>query len=97
MTRGLPITAYSACNGLGQTTPEVLDGLFAGRCGLSKVAPERYGLETYVGEIPGELPALDASLRAFDSRQARISQLVTLPLLPALERAKSRWGRRAWG
>lgn len=91
MKRGLPITAYSACNGLGQTTREVLDGLFAGRQGLSP-AKSWLGIETYVGELPGELPALERSLQGFDSRQARITQLVTVPILPEIERAKARWG-----
>ncbi|PRQ03686.1 3-oxoacyl-[acyl-carrier-protein] synthase 2 [Enhygromyxa salina] len=91
MPPGIPITAYSACNGLGQTTAEVLDGLFAGRRGLSEAKPW-LGVSTWVGEVPGELPALDPALRGFESRQARISQLVTVPLIPALERAKRRWG-----
>jgi 3-oxoacyl-[acyl-carrier-protein] synthase I len=91
MAPGIPITAYSACNGLGQTTAEVLDGLFAGRRGLSPADPS-FGVATWVGVIPGELPALDRRLAGFESRQARIAQLVTLPLLPAVERAKQRWG-----
>ncbi len=91
MTRGFPITAYSACNGLGLDTRAVLDGLFAGRRGLSPAAAS-YGLSTWIGALPEQLPALDAALAAFDGRQARIAQLVTLPLLPALDRAKRRWG-----
>ncbi|KIG15844.1 3-oxoacyl-[ACP] synthase [Enhygromyxa salina] len=91
MPPGIPITAYSACNGLGQTTAEVLDGLFAGRRGLTLADPS-LGVPTWVGAVPGELPALDASLRAYESRQARICALVTTPLIPAIERAKRRWG-----
>lgn len=91
MPPGIPITAYSACNGLGQTTAEVLDGLFAGRRGLT-LAEHSLGVSTWVGAVPGELPPLDASLRGYESRQARISQLVTVPLIPAIERAKRRWG-----
>lgn len=91
MPRGIPITAYSACNGLGQSTAEVLDALFAGRRGLSEAGPE-LGVATWVGELPGELPALDPKLAAYESRQARVAQLATVPLLPALERAKLRWG-----
>lgn len=91
MPQGFPITAYSACNGLGQTTAEVLEGLFAGRRGLSPADPS-LGVSTWVGAIPGELPALDRKLAGFDSRQARIAQLVTVPMLPAIERAKQRWG-----
>lgn len=91
MPSGIPITAYSACNGLGQTTAEVIDALFAGRHGLTP-AESWLGVSTWVGLVPGELPALDARLRAYESRQARITSLVTLPLLDAVERAKQRWG-----
>ena len=91
MPPGFPITAYSACNGLGQTTAEVLDGLFASRRGLSLADPS-LGVTTWVGAVPGELPPLDPKLRGWESRQARIAQLVTVPLLPAVERAKQRWG-----
>ena len=91
MPEGFPITAYSACNGLGQTTAEVLEGLFSGRRGLSP-ADTSLGVATWVGAIPGELPALDRKLVGFESRQARIAQLVTLPMLPAVEQAKQRWG-----
>jgi 3-oxoacyl-[acyl-carrier-protein] synthase-1 len=91
MPQGFPITAYSACNGLGQTTAEVLEGLFAGRRGLTPADPS-LGVATWVGAIPGGLPALDRRLAGFESRQARIAQLVTLPMLPAVERAKQRWG-----
>jgi 3-oxoacyl-[acyl-carrier-protein] synthase I len=91
MPPGFPITAYSACNGLGQTTAEVLEGLFAGRRGLTRADPS-LGVPTWVGAVPGELPALDPKLARYDSRQARLVQLVTVPLLPAIERAKQRWG-----
>jgi 3-oxoacyl-[acyl-carrier-protein] synthase-1 len=91
MIAGIPITAYSACNGLGQTTDEVLDALFAGRHGLMQ-APAWLGVPTWVGLVPGELPPLEGALAAYESRQARLTQLVTLPLLRAVERAKQRWG-----
>ena len=91
MPSGIPITAYSACNGLGQTTAEVLEGLFAGRRGLT-LADGSLGVDTWVGAVPGELPPLGPSLRGYESRQARIAQLVTVPLIPAIERAKRRWG-----
>jgi 3-oxoacyl-[acyl-carrier-protein] synthase-1 len=91
MPPGIPITAYSACNGLGQTTAEVLESLFAGRHGLTPAQPW-LGTSTWVGMVPGELPPLLSSLRGFESRQARLTQLVTLPILPAVERAKQRWG-----
>lgn len=91
MTRGLPITAYSACNGLGATTEAVLDGLFTGRRGLVP-AGEELGVSTWIGEVPGELPELQTSLAGFDSRQARIAQLSSLPMLDAIERTKQRWG-----
>jgi 3-oxoacyl-[acyl-carrier-protein] synthase-1 len=91
MPPGIPITAYSACNGLGQTTAEVLESLFAGRHGLTPAQPW-LGVSTWVGMVPGELPPLEPSLRGLESRQARLTQLVTLPMLSAIERAKQRWG-----
>jgi 3-oxoacyl-[acyl-carrier-protein] synthase-1 len=91
MPPGIPITAYSACNGLGQTTAEVLESLFAGRHGLTPAQPW-LGVSTWVGMVPGELPALEPSVREYESRQARLTQLVTLPMLPAIERSKQRWG-----
>lgn len=86
-----PITAYSACSGLGQTTAEVIDGLFAGRSGLTPADPA-LGVATHVGKVPGVLPALRPGVEAYEGRQARLTQLVTLPLLPAVEAAKARWG-----
>ncbi len=83
MPPGILITAYSACNGLGQTTAEVLDGLFAGRRGLSPAEPW-LGESTWVGAVPGELPALESSLRAFEGRQARIAQPLQFHLSPFL-------------
>lgn len=91
MSRGLPITAYSACNGLGTSTEAVLDSLFAGRRGLVEAGDE-YGVATWIGMVPGELPALPESLAGFESRQARVAQLASLPMLDGIERAKQRWG-----
>lgn len=91
MPPGIPITAYSACNGLGQTTAEVLESLFAGRHGLTPAQPW-LGVSTFVGMVPGELPPLSPNLREYESRQARLAQLVTVPMLSAIERAKQRWG-----
>jgi 3-oxoacyl-[acyl-carrier-protein] synthase-1 len=91
MPPGIPITAYSACNGLGQTTAEVLESLFAGRHGLTPAQPW-LGVSTWVGMVPGELPPLEPVVREYESRQARLTQLCTLPMLPAIERAKQRWG-----
>ncbi|NVB42507.1 beta-ketoacyl-ACP synthase [Pseudenhygromyxa sp. WMMC2535] len=91
MRSGVPITAYSACNGLGQHTEAVLDGLFAGRRGL-RPAESSYGVSTWLGAVPEPLPALMPAVARFEGRQARIAQLATLPLLDAVEAAKSRWG-----
>lgn len=95
MPNGLPITAYSACNGLGRTTSAVLESLFAGRRGLVASGAGRtddYGLATWIGAVPGELPPLPDSLAAFESHQARLTQQVTVPLLDAIEQTKRRWG-----
>jgi 3-oxoacyl-[acyl-carrier-protein] synthase-1 len=91
MHDALPITAYSVCNGLGATTEAVLDNLFAGLRGLSATQDE-YGLSTFIGRVPGELAPLPERLAAFESRQARLTVQVTLPLLDAIEQTKRRWG-----
>ncbi|MCA9686369.1 MAG: hypothetical protein KC457_29650, partial [Myxococcales bacterium] len=96
MASAIPISAYSACNGLGQHAEAVLDGLFSGRTGLRQ-ADSSYGVETWLGAVPDPLPPLlpeVPGLAAYEGRQARLCQLATLPLLPALEAAKSRWGAR---
>jgi 3-oxoacyl-[acyl-carrier-protein] synthase-1 len=42
--------------------------------------------------VPGELAPLPERLAAFESRQARLTVQVTLPLLDAIEQTKRRWG-----
>lgn len=91
MPTGYPITAYSACNGLGQTTAAVVEGLFAGRRGLTR-ADASFGVETWVGAVPGPLPRLDPRVATYAGRQAQLTQLVVEPIRPAVERAMARWG-----
>lgn len=91
MSRGFPITAYCACNGLGRDTASVLDGLFAGRRGLSPI-PERFGLTGWAGLVPGELPELPTSLESYESSQARMCLLALADIRGAVEAAIDRWG-----
>jgi 3-oxoacyl-[acyl-carrier-protein] synthase-1 len=101
MSRGHPITAYAACNGLGRTTESVLEGLFAGRRGLV-VCPEKYEVETWVGQVSGEdgagqLPPMIDEVARWDSRQGRMTQLVALQIRDATRAAMARWGAERVG
>ncbi len=93
-SRPIAVTAYAASNGLGRETKTVMDNLFSGRRGLS-ICPARYGVETWVGQVADEtdeLPALEDEVAEFESRQARVCQLVTLQIREAVHGAKRRWG-----
>ncbi len=88
---GLPITAYSLCNGLGQTTEEVVCTLAASRTGLGP-PPFEMPFETVCGLVPGDLPPLPARLSAYDVRQARIALLTLEPMRDPVAAARRRWG-----
>lgn len=88
---GLPITAWSAVNALGQSTREVLASLDAGRSGL-RAPPFDLPFATLVGAVPDPLPALPSEHAAYECRLARIGMLALEDLRPALDRAIARWG-----
>ena len=67
-----PILAYAAMNALGTTTRDVIANLHAGRSGLG-ACPLELPFETPTGAVPEPLPALPASLSAWDSRTARLA------------------------
>src|SRR5690606_38076484 len=85
------VTAYAACNGLGRTTEEVLEGLRQGRRGL-RPCPLDVPFDVPCGVVPGELPDLPSTLEPFASRQLRIAWLGITDLLPSLERAVAQHG-----
>jgi 3-oxoacyl-[acyl-carrier-protein] synthase-1 len=88
----LPITAWSAVNGLGRSTAEVLSSLDAGRSGLVR-PPFELPIETVVGAVPGELAPLADEWRAYDCRLSRMAALALDEVRDALGRAVTRWGK----
>lgn len=88
---GYPITALATANALGMDVGAVLAAVRAGRSGL---APCRLELpfETVCGSLPDELPPPPASLRAWDTRLARMTLHALDPMKGAIARAVGRWG-----
>lgn len=88
------ITAMSLCNGMGTHTAAVLAALREGRPGLAP-CPAWLGLAwpATVGALPEALPGLPARLADYDTRQTRIAALALEELMPAIARARARWGR----
>jgi len=89
--RAYPITAFSLCCGLGQTTAEAVATLRAGHRGLREV-PFEVPFETVTGTLPTEPPPLPEPLRGQDSRTARLAALAFREIAPAVEAARERWG-----
>ncbi|HXV74798.1 MAG TPA: beta-ketoacyl synthase N-terminal-like domain-containing protein, partial [Candidatus Polarisedimenticolaceae bacterium] len=92
----LAITAYSACNGLGTTTDEVLAALAASRSGL-RPPPLPVDFATLCGVVDESLPAVSGRFSAYDSRQARIALTTLDPIRATLDAAIRRWGRERIG
>lgn len=78
-------------NALGRSTAEVLAALDEGRSGLGP-SPLPVTMETFVGAVPGELPALDDEHAAYDCRLARIGMMAFEEVRADVARAVSRWG-----
>ena len=95
-SRGYPITAWSAVNGLGTTTEAVMDALHAGRSGLSN-APHGMPFETFCGAIEGDLPALPDPLGSLDLRNNRIAWCALSQIADAVDAARARWGAQRVG
>ena len=82
-------------NALGTTTRDVIASLHAGRSGLG-ACPLELPFETPTGAVPEPLPALPASLSAWDSRTARLAVAGLDEILPAVS-ARDRPPRRRPG
>ncbi|MFN7701735.1 MAG: hypothetical protein ACK5U8_27835, partial [Deltaproteobacteria bacterium] len=84
----LLITAMSAVGSMGWSTAETLAALDGGRTGL-RPSDQLDGLSlslpfpTVVGAVPGSLPALAPSDRAYDTRLARIGAMALSEVRPA--------------
>ena len=91
MAASFPVTAYAALNALGTTTRDVIAALRDGRSGLGP-CPLELPFETPTGTVPAPLPALPASLSAWDSRTARLAVAGLAEIAPAVARAIARHG-----
>jgi 3-oxoacyl-[acyl-carrier-protein] synthase-1 len=86
-----PVTAWSAVNGLGTRTADVMAGLRAGRPGLS-APPEGTPFATLCGAVAADVPALPDALREHDSRNNRFVQRALAEIEHSLRAASERWG-----
>lgn len=91
MTGPLAVTAWSAVNALGRSTPEVLAELDAERSGL-RPPPFEVPVETVVGAVPGELAPLADAVSAYDCRLSRVAMLALDDVRRAAKAAVARWG-----
>jgi 3-oxoacyl-[acyl-carrier-protein] synthase-1 len=85
------VTAYSACNGMGMRTADVLANLRDGQHGL---APCRLDLATPAtcGALPDVLPELPPTAGRGSTRQLRIGWLAYQELAAAVTEAVKRYG-----
>jgi 3-oxoacyl-[acyl-carrier-protein] synthase-1 len=86
-----PVTAWSAVNGLGRSTDEVIAGLRRGQPALSE-RPAGTPFKTLCGTIDACLPALPEALLCLDSRNNRFVQQALAELAKPLTAARERWG-----
>lgn len=91
-----PVTAWSAVNGLGRTTAEVMAGLRRGEPALS-AAPPGTPFATRCGRVDPDLPPLPEPLAAIDSRNNRFVQQALSELTHPLTAARDRWGPKRVG
>jgi 3-oxoacyl-[acyl-carrier-protein] synthase-1 len=88
---GYAVVAYGMCNGLGNTTEEVIASLAAGRSGLAR-PPLELPFETVCGAVADPMPPLPPPLAHTDTRIVRMAALGLRDLHAALTRATERWG-----
>ena len=87
----LAVTAYSACNGMGMRTAEVLANLRHGKDGLG---PCRLDLRTPTtcGALPEDLPEVPPTVARGATRQLKIGWLAYQELAAAVTEAVKRYG-----
>jgi 3-oxoacyl-[acyl-carrier-protein] synthase-1 len=74
--RPLALSAYTATSCIGQGTQAMLASLRAHRSGLSRCPPEPFGLDTYIGLVPGiDAQPLPGELAQFECRNNRLAYL----------------------
>ncbi|MBX2813217.1 MAG: beta-ketoacyl-ACP synthase [Myxococcales bacterium] len=89
-TYELPITGISAINALGHTRTTIVDHLRSGQSGLS-APPFPLPFTTVSGNINHPLAPLPPSLKAYDTRLARMIQHLMHQLDDELQSLRSRW------
>lgn len=85
------ITDLALVSGMGRSTAEVLAALDVGRSGLGP-PPLSLPFTTLVGAVPGELPALAAAYRRYDTRLARIGMMALTEMEDGVRQAIARFG-----
>ncbi len=85
------VTAYSACNGMGMRTAQVLANLRDGRHGL---APCRLAVPTPTtcGALPDDLPEIPTAAAQGSTRQLQIGWLAYQEIAAAVAEAVDRYG-----
>ncbi len=96
MVDPVAITAYSACNGLGRTTGEIVQKLARGEHGLSR-CPLDVPFETVCGTVPGPQPPPPSKYSTYDSRVLRLALMAFEEIAPAIDAARRRHGDRRIG
>ena len=90
-SRGVPVTAWSAVNGLGTNRRDVVAGLRRGRHALSE-PPAATPFETLCGTVDAGIPALPDALALYDSRNNRFVGQCLAEMRTSLDSATERWG-----
>ena len=86
----LAVTGYSMLSCLGGDRAQHIEALRAGRSGLGP-SPIPLEFETAVGSVDAELPELEAPLRAWQTRLARMAASLVAQLDEPLRRARERY------
>ena len=94
--RGYPITAWSAVNGLGASTREVMARLRSGQPRMSP-PPDGTPLSTTCARVADDIPRLPDALRDYDSRNNRFVALAVSEISSELDAALGRWGAERVG
>jgi 3-oxoacyl-[acyl-carrier-protein] synthase-1 len=96
LRRGHPITAWSAINGLGTRTEQVMDRLRGALPGLLS-PPAGTPFEAICGRVEGDLPPLPEPLRELDCRNNRFVHQALSEIEVPLAAARDRWGAKRVG
>jgi 3-oxoacyl-[acyl-carrier-protein] synthase I len=96
MVESVVISAYSACNGLGRTTHEVVQKLSRSEHGLTR-CPIEVPFETVCGSVPGPHPPPPAKYAAHDTRVLRLALMAYEEIAPKVDAARKKYGDKRVG